>query len=600
MNVPRIRHSIRTRFILMILATTLFFSAVSLTISYKNLSDYSLQLSEETALLILDSTESRFKGIFQSFESLASALVSMRAVQEVDISAMRDIFINTVLAWKRYVRAIYLGTVEGTMYEWGQGEGFINHIPQLPPDYDARTRPWYQLGINTEGFAVTEPYVYASIAKTGITCVQKVYNNRGVFVGILGIDILLEHLDNILEDLHIPKSGRAFILGANGLVLAGKNFESLMLINDNDYTQNILDAIVKTKNGKFTASFNGSLMHCFYRQSTVFNWILLTGIPSAEITAPVKKLLVFIMLANSILILLQLLAVNTISVKLISAPLKRIVSVINSVENGDKAARVKISSSDEYCVLANELNSLFDTVQEYSVSLEQKVRERTIALKKLQKENTALKVLEERRRIYQDLHDSIGAKLTNIFFSANVARKALEHNPEKIGELIDSIESNCNQAVHSLKTIVHGMVALDTGGFSKALRNDMENRLGKNQIALKFSIKHAARIDNLPFPVRKELLLTFDELISNIQKHALASKVCINILIKNNNLLITVKDDGCGFSPESEKNKGLGISSIHTRVKKLGGSCTLTTAPGCGTRYEIEIPLSEPKMIVIE
>jgi nitrate/nitrite-specific signal transduction histidine kinase len=67
-----------------------------------------------------------------------------------------------------------------------------------------------------------------------------------------------------------------------------------------------------------------------------------------------------------------------------------------------------VRSGDEFGVLGDEFNKLVDTVDSYSRDLEEKVRLRTEELWQLQKENTQLRIAEERRRIYRDMHDTIG------------------------------------------------------------------------------------------------------------------------------------------------------------------------------------------------
>ncbi len=83
------------------------------------------------------------------------------------------------------------------------------------------------------------------------------------------------------------------------------------------------------------------------------------------------------------------------------------------------------------------------------------------------------------------------------------------------------------------------------------------------------------------------------EIINNVLKHAKAKLIDITIEVKKNNLLVDIKDDGIGFNQELiiKNNKGLGLHNVLGRVDLLKGAVYLTTSPGHGTRYLIEIPI---------
>jgi len=215
--------SINKKFTLFILMATVSFLVLIYLISYEMLRSFSQDTAEEVAITILDGTDSRIRSLFQDFESLALGLAGTRAVKSADPEGMKELFISSVLAWKHYIRAIYLGTAEGDMYEWGHGAEFVDYTPSFPPGYDPRQRPWYREALENEGFGISPPYKYASVDALGITCVVPVHDDAGRFVGVLGMDILLENLKTILEDLNIPKRGKAFILGEDGLLIAGED-----------------------------------------------------------------------------------------------------------------------------------------------------------------------------------------------------------------------------------------------------------------------------------------------------------------------------------------------------------------------------------------
>ena len=81
------------------------------------------------------------------------------------------------------------------------------------------------------------------------------------------------------------------------------------------------------------------------------------------------------------------------------------------------------------------------------------------------------------------------------------------------------------------------------------------------------------------------------ELTTNIVRHAGATEVLIQIMAKNNQINLTVEDNGTGFDPATN-SQGMGIQSLYHRITYLKGTIDLQTAPGKGCSYYIEIPLN--------
>ena len=579
--------------VFVLLATVCFLSAIYF-ISFGMMRGFALRTGEETALSVLEGTDTRIGSLFENFESLARSLAGTSSVKNADSEGMRDLFVSTVLGWKRYIRAIYLGTADGVMHEWGLGKGFDDYAAMVPPGYDPRQRPWYRFAMESDAFAVSPPYRYATVDALGITCVLQVRDDSGAFVGVLGIDILLDNLRTILTDLSIPQRGRALILGENGDIIAGHLSPGpgdglpLARLEAPDLPEHL-----KKPSGKFQMRVDGEETLFYYRKSTAAGWFILVALPYDSIMLPVRETLSLITLIDILLMGMLTIALGTISNRLISAPLHGIVSVINRIEGGDRSARIAVRSDDEFALLGREFNKLVDAVDGYSASLESKVRERTEELRALQKENTRLRVVEERRRIYRDMHDTLGAKLTNIFFCNNVARSALERNPEKLGELFDDIESNCMEAVRNLKEIVGELKEEDGAGeeFPLALVERVRRRLERNGIALTVRDGTAGAAEALDAEAKAELTKIFDELVSNALKHSGAGKIQLSFNVERGKLKFSFKDDGAGFDRKTVLGTGSGLSNIDFRIGRLGGTISVRSRPGKGAVFTADIPL---------
>ena len=134
---------IGSKFILFISISIVLFLATAYLISQRVFRDFALRSADEVAQTILDQTDKRLEQFFRDMQFVARSLAGTRSVREVDPAGMRDLFMATVRARDTHLRAIYLGTQDGRMFEWGVGAGFVDDVPSFPPGYDPRRRPWY-------------------------------------------------------------------------------------------------------------------------------------------------------------------------------------------------------------------------------------------------------------------------------------------------------------------------------------------------------------------------------------------------------------------------------------------------------------------------
>ena len=605
------RLGLSQKFILLVSLAVLIFLLAAFLNSRSILGAHALESANEQAALILDQTDKRLMAFTEEMRQLAEGLAGTSAVRRADPEGMRDLFLATVAARKRYLRAIYLGTADGRMYEWGQGRGFVNNEPVFPPGYDPRTRPWYREALRADGFAASSPYTFASVQELGITLVLPVRNGDGAFVGVLGLDILLDDMRAVLEDLDIPKGGKAFLLTPAGDIVAsqfGRPRGASRALERFSVPGG--EKVLSLDAGSFESELDGRAMRFVHKKTSEHDWIIVVAMPLDLIMRSTWMVLRTISLMEIILMIMLTLVLTGLSATLIIQPLSHIVSVINGVKAGKKGARADLRTGDEFGIMAAELNTLLDTVEDYSTHLEEKVRTRTGELAALQLENTRLGLLEERRRIYRDVHDTIGAKLTNIFFSNGVARELARSAgaamPAKLAEMHDAIESNCLAAVQSLKELILGMKVADDSMRDLALfaREGVGRRLAAGGIAYECSIPDTESLDRLSPEARAELVKILDELASNTLKHSGASRARLAVTGEmagtgdtdgTGGISIEWRDDGRGFDPAALRSDSSGIENVRFRVGALGGTVVLDSAPGAGTRCTIRVRAGEPR-----
>ncbi len=587
-----ILRSIKTKLTLGVISAVVVLLAVLLIMSYTSLKNYSLNNALELSETILNDTDSKINRFFLEIDYLADSLKRNSSVYEVKPENMKELFITTVYARNEYLRAIYLGTDEGEMYEWGVGEGFINNTPTFPEGYDPRVRPWYKEALETSGFAVSEPYIYASINALGITCVTPVYDSSDNFVGVLGLDIILQGLASMIKDLQVQKQGKVILLNQKFEILADQF---------NEYKENITQLkifensnLITNSQGYFITELENKKMLTSYKTIESTGGILLVAIPYGVIMEFSNQTLATILLSEIFLMFFLLASLTFLLHKIITEPLDKMLSVMKEIEYGNVDARIIIKGDDEFAALGRLFNQLEDIRREYTVSMEKEISIRTKKITTLQQENTRLRIIEEKERIFANLHDSLGARLTNIFISNNVAKNASDNNDKNmLNDMHYRIGKNVSQGIKDLKEIIFGpelgdRVIID---FVKLLGFNIKERLKLKSINLILSTNNNEEINLLSKTLRFEINNLLQEIVSNILKHSEADTVSLDIKMIDNKIKITIKDNGIGFDYHTNNVTGFGIKSIINRINRLNGDVELKSAKGKGTSFKILIPI---------
>ena len=162
---------------------------------------------------------------------------------------------------------------------------------------------------------------------------------------------------------------------------------------------------------------------------------------------------------------------------------------------------------------------------------------------------------EERRRLAQDLHDDIGARLLTLMYKA--------HSPE--------MEDYARHTLQDLKTLTRGLAASNQP-LAHALaewKADIAQRLAAAHIALEWTASQDVDLV-LSMVQWSALTRVLRELVTNVIAHAQAGTLEINLSLKSDRLVLMVTDDGVGQSPGLWE-PGLGVGGVRKRVRQLGG-----------------------------
>ena len=186
---------------------------------------------------------------------------------------------------------------------------------------------------------------------------------------------------------------------------------------------------------------------------------------------------------------------------------------------------------------------------------------------------------DERRRISQELHDQ---PLQDLIHLLRVLDRGSSNEAREV----------VTQVVSELRQISHGLrpPTLDDLGVTAALRKLVADFPARTGIASSFRVEGGAR--RVRPDVELGLFRVAQEALNNVARHAQAHKVSVRMRFTDEEVRLSVTDDGNGFNPGLAGESTLGIVGMTERAGLLGGRLEVVSAPGRGTTVRTEVPLA--------
>ena len=218
---------------------------------------------------------------------------------------------------------------------------------------------------------------------------------------------------------------------------------------------------------------------------------------------------------------------------------------------------------------------------------QRKVRHEMLRLKQQQM------LEQERLRIAHDIHDDLGARVTQISLLSAMAHDNRTF-PEKARVEFDRIYKVSRELVSALYETV----------WAVSPENDNLDALGNylcqmvNQLCDQAQVRCRLHLLDLPKEVpissqtRHNISMAVKEAVHNVIKHAGASEVTMRVAFDQGSLSISIQDDGCGFQL-NRKATGNGLANMHCRLENIGGTCVIESEPGKGTVVKLHVVLNQ-------
>jgi signal transduction histidine kinase len=193
---------------------------------------------------------------------------------------------------------------------------------------------------------------------------------------------------------------------------------------------------------------------------------------------------------------------------------------------------------------------------------------------------------EERKRLSLELHDDLGQALV-----AHLLKLKKLQNQTKMNQEFEKLIEDANHIINRMRQIAQDMrpALLDTLGFVPALETHSKEFGLRTNLPVTFEADED--IPKLSDVHSITLYRTLQETLTNIIKHSNATQVWIELSVDEENITLTVQDNGVGFVGTTQN--GMGISNLRERLALVGGAFNITSALSKGTIVSASLPLEE-------
>jgi signal transduction histidine kinase len=230
------------------------------------------------------------------------------------------------------------------------------------------------------------------------------------------------------------------------------------------------------------------------------------------------------------------------------------------------------AAQKESARLLEELRAAHGQLQEYASQVE------------------TLAVVEERNRLSREMHDAVGHRLTVASVQLEGAQRLISKEPDRAARMVGTVREQVREALTELRRAV------------ATLREPLEADLSLPQAVrrlvaffqeatgLTVHLTLPDDLPDLPDTHRLAVYRAVQESLTNIQRHAQANQVWMQLDYGHSNISLSVSDDGVG-RPETTAQQGFGLLGLQERATQLGGHLQVEARPGGGTQLIFSVPL---------
>lgn len=262
---------------------------------------------------------------------------------------------------------------------------------------------------------------------------------------------------------------------------------------------------------------------------------------------------------------------------------------VKQIAIGNMSERLPVGAGDSFDAVYRDFNAMAGSL-ESRLRLLQQFGEADV-MEKLQSNQDA--VMEERKRLARDLHDTVSQQLFAIHMSASSLPKLLELNPEGAKTVVAQLVTMSHHAQRQMRSLIAQLrpLELEEQTLEEALGKWFPDYCSQNGLQGKLEISLP---EELTEAIEHQLFLIIQEGMANVVKHARAKQVSLSLHDAGHQYVLQIADDGIGFVMDPAKRSSYGLATMKERAERLGGNAEIRSKPGSGTGIYIHIPKFGP------
>ncbi len=252
--------------------------------------------------------------------------------------------------------------------------------------------------------------------------------------------------------------------------------------------------------------------------------------------------------------------------------------------------------TDEKGDVVKMLGTAQDITEQKETELE--IKNQREKLRKLQKRNQNIRE-KERSRIARELHDDLGQMLTVLKMNIGLLHSSNDDKDSEFEKNVDQLKENVDKIIESLQRITSELrpEELDNVGLIGAIEWQVDELKKNTELDMQFKTNMDSDKEAISDEQSTALFRMLQETLTNVIRHANATKVEINLRYDSDMLLLLVSDNGVGITNEQIKNpNSLGIMGIKERAHMLDGKVGIHGVPDQGTTVKISLPINQTEL----
>ncbi len=203
---------------------------------------------------------------------------------------------------------------------------------------------------------------------------------------------------------------------------------------------------------------------------------------------------------------------------------------------------------------------------------------------------------EERKSLAREIHDELGQALTSITLDLALLRDEILHDVPAANQRIDAMTASVHNTIASVKEIMAKLRPgiLDDLGLTAAIEWQAKEFQDHSGIVCDVFIEPEDLV--VDSDLSTAVFRIFQETLTNVRRHADATRVSASLTRTNGHLELQVQDNGRGITPEQVRNpKSFGLVGIRERAQYWNGTAEISGAPHTGTTVTVRFPLPPPE-----